>query len=140
MPSANVDLVRSIYADWERGDFRSVAWADPQMELLRPDSLEGDVLTGLTSTAEGWRAWLSAWQDYHAEADEYRSLDDERVLVLGRMTGRGRSSGAIGEAETVNLFHIREGKVARLVLYSSRERAFAQLGLAPDAGAAGSPD
>ncbi|HEV2924879.1 MAG TPA: nuclear transport factor 2 family protein [Solirubrobacteraceae bacterium] len=140
MPSSNVDLVRSIYADWERGDFRSVAWADPEIELVRPDSLEEDALTGLASTEKGWRDWLSAWDDYHAEADEYRVLDDERVLVLGRMSGRGRMSGAIGETETVNLFHIREGKVTRLVLYSSRDRAFGDLGLDTDAGAVGSPD
>ena len=49
------------------------------------------------------------------------------------MSGRGRISGAIGETETVNLFHIHEGKVTRLVLYSSRQRAFADLGLAPQA-------
>jgi ketosteroid isomerase-like protein len=127
--SENLDLVRSIYADWERGDFRATAWADPEIELVRPDSLEGDVLTGLASTQKRWREWLSAWDDYPAQADEYRALDGERVLVLGRMSGRGRISGAIGETETVNLFHIREGKVTRLVLYSSRERAFADLGL-----------
>jgi len=127
--SENVDLVRSIYADWERGDFRSTAWADPEIELVRPDSLEGDVVTGLASTQKRWGEWLSAWDDYHAEADEFRALDDERVLVFGRMSGRGRMSGAIGETPTVNLFHIREGKVTRLVLYSNRERAFVDLGL-----------
>jgi ketosteroid isomerase-like protein len=127
--SANLDLVRSIYANWERGDFRSVEWADPQLELVRPESVEGVALKGLAATTEGWREWLSAWDDYRAQADEYRALDDERVLVLGRMRGRGRMSGAIGETATANLFHIREGKVTRLVLYSSRERAFADLGL-----------
>lgn len=88
--------------------------------------------------AKRWREWLSAWDDYHAEADEYRALDDERVLVLGRMSGRGRISGAIVETETVSLFHTHEGKVTRLVLYSSRQRAFADLGLAPEANASGS--
>jgi ketosteroid isomerase-like protein len=136
MTSANVELVRSIYADWERGDFRSVDWADPAIEMSRPDAFEGGMAKGLASTGEAWRTWLAAWRDYHAEAAEFRALDDERVLVLGRMSGRGRLSGAFGETEIVNLFHVRNGKVIRLVMYSNRDHAFAELGLAAEDDAA----
>jgi hypothetical protein len=65
-------------------------------------------------------------------ADEYRGLDDERVLVLTRTTGRGKAGGVeLGQLQTegATLFHVRDGMVTRLVLYWERHNALADLGL-----------
>jgi ketosteroid isomerase-like protein len=133
MVSANVELVRSIYAAWERGDYRSVEWADPEIEYVINDPLSPGRWTGLADMAKGWRDWLSAWEDFRAEAYEYREVDENRVLVLTHFTGRGRVSGVeVGKVRTqgASFFHVHGGKVTRLVLYFNRDRGLDDLGLA----------
>ena len=130
--SANLDLVRSIYADWERGEYRSIGWADPEIENEIVGGPSSGSRRGLAGMAELWRDFLSAWEDVRFGADEYRELDGERVLALTYASGRGRTSGLeLGEfhPKGANLFHIQDGKVTRLVAYLDRDRAFADLGL-----------
>jgi ketosteroid isomerase-like protein len=127
--SANLELVRSIYADWGRGEFSRTDWADPEIEFAIVGGPDPGRWHGLSGMAEGWRGWAAAWDDYRAEADEYRELDGGRVLVLGRMGGRGKASGVGVETEFANLLEVRDGTVVALTLYSNRRRALADLGL-----------
>jgi ketosteroid isomerase-like protein len=137
MESANLDLVRSLYADWERGDWSSAEWAHPEIEFVGADGPAPYSVAGVAALAEAWREFLDTWEEWRVEAEEYRELDNERVLVLIRIGGRGKASGLEVDqvrARGANLFHIRDGKVKRLVLYWDRERALADLGLAPEPG------
>jgi ketosteroid isomerase-like protein len=135
MASANVELVRSIYAEWEYGDYSSAEWAHPEIEYVIADGPSPGTWTGLAGMAEAVRGLLSAWEGLRTEAEEYRELDDQRVLVLDHRSGRGKTSGVdVGQirATGAHLFHVRGGKVARIVIYLDRERARADLGLAAD--------
>jgi hypothetical protein len=131
--SANLDLVRSIYADWERGDFSHGEWADPEIEVVSPDhAFGGYVVKGRAEVARRWSEFLSAWEEWRYEVDEYRQLDGHRVLVLARLRGRGKTSGVdIGELQTnvACVVHIDAGKVSKLVMWSDRDGALADLGL-----------
>jgi hypothetical protein len=105
--------------------------------LVFADGPEPGTWTGLAGLADAWRDFLSTWEDFRTKAYEYRELDRERVLVLARLSGRGKTSGlSLGQiqAKGANLFHLRDGKVSRLVLYMDRDRALADLGLAPGTG------
>jgi ketosteroid isomerase-like protein len=142
--SVNLDLVRAIYADWERGDFSSLSWAHPQIEWLMIDGPTPGRRTGSGSATREFGRFLSAWDNLVIEADSCRELDDTRVLALTRFRGRGRTSGLelsqVG-SEGAHVFHIRDGEVIRIDAYWSRERALADLGLAPEAEEnAGPPD
>ena len=133
--SENLDLVRSIFADWERGDFSSAEWAHPQIEYVRADGPEPGTWTGLARMAEAARTYLDAWNDFRFVADEYRELDSGRVLVLYHFFGRGKTSGVELEqvrTEAAHVFHVSGDQVVKFVIYLDRDRALADLGLAPD--------
>jgi hypothetical protein len=91
--SANLDLVRSIIAAHERGDYSSARWADPEIELVIADGPSPGRWTGLAGMAEGLRDWLSAWEGFRSEASDYRQIDDERVLVFAQVSARGKRGG-----------------------------------------------
>jgi len=91
MASENLDLVRSIYKPWERGDFSSAEWAHPEIEYVEADGpAPGGSRAGM---AEVFRDWLSTWAEWRVEAEEYGELDGERVLVLFQFRARGKTSG-----------------------------------------------
>jgi hypothetical protein len=143
--SANRDLVRSIYARWERGDYSSTEWAHPEIEFVFADGPSPGNWTGRARMAEGWRDFFSAWEDRRVDVDEYRDLDGGRVLVLEDRSARAKISGLrigkkVGETRSKGgeplPYPRRQGH--GFVTYFDRENAFADLGLAPEAGASGS--
>jgi ketosteroid isomerase-like protein len=128
--SENLDLVRSIYAAWERGDYSATVWADPEIEIVFADGPSPGTFQGLTGITRGFRDFVGAWDKWHSEAEGYRELDDQRVLALVRFSGRGKRSGVQLEelqAKGASVFHLRDGKVTRQVFYL--DRALADLGL-----------
>jgi ketosteroid isomerase-like protein len=125
--------VQSIYGGWGRSDFSSADWAHSEIAFEFVGGPTPGSWTGKAGMARTFREFLTAWEEFRVEAEEYRELDGERVLVFDHASGRGRTSGLeLGQAlrtKGANLFHLRDGKVTRLVLYIDRERAFADLGL-----------
>jgi ketosteroid isomerase-like protein len=136
MASANLDLVRSIRAAADRGDYSTAEWAHPEIEYVFADGPSPGSWKGRAGMTESFRDFLGAWKDFRAEVEEWRELDDERVLVLVRFSGRGKTSELDLDqmrAKGATLYHIRRGKVTRIVTYFDRDRALADLGLSSEA-------
>jgi ketosteroid isomerase-like protein len=134
MSSTNLDLVRSIYTANERGDYSSAEWADPNIEYVVADGPEPATWKGRTEMARGMGQMLGAWEEARTKVDGYRELDDERMLVLLHHGGRGKTSGLELDALSTrgaDIVYVRDGKVTKVVKYFDRERALADLGLAP---------
>jgi ketosteroid isomerase-like protein len=126
--SENLDLVRSICADWERGDFGTLDWADEAIEFVNADELAPATWVGRAELVRGSRAWLSAWADFRMVADRIIEVD-RRVLVLGHVSGRGKTSNLTVDHERAAIVDIKNGKVRRFVVYTEQKRALADLGL-----------
>jgi ketosteroid isomerase-like protein len=140
MPSANLALVRSIMANVERGDWSdflgSAEWAHPEIQWVIAEGPTAGSWTGVAAMVQSVRGMLEAWQELRFYVMEYRELDPRRILVLCRISGRAKMSGLpvtdFG-AKGAGLWDFRDGKVTRQVFYYDRDRALANLGLAPEA-------
>jgi ketosteroid isomerase-like protein len=130
MSSANVELVRSIYASWEHGEFGSAEWADPDLEFVRVDGPAPGTWRG-SEAAAGVREMLSACDDSRLALEECRELGADRVLAFATGTARGKRSGVELRLAATNVFDIANGRVTRVITYHDRDRALAELGLAP---------
>jgi hypothetical protein len=87
--------------------------------------------------ASRFRDWLSAWEDWRVAADEYLELDAERVFVSYHFTARGKASGVeigAGWSKGAQVFHVRDGRVIKLVQYNDRDNALADLRLPKEGG------
>jgi ketosteroid isomerase-like protein len=127
-----VEVVQAICAAWEAGDFSSIDWAHPEIEFAFADGPTAGIWTGRPAMAKAWRETMSASEELHTIAEQYCRLDDERVLVLMHNSGRGKGSGldvGLLRMKGANLFHVRDGKVSRLVLYWDRVKALGAVGL-----------
>jgi uncharacterized protein len=125
MPPGNADLLRPIYEEWSRGNWRlSFDVYDPDMEWGWSDEFPG--LAGVFCDREDpnprLRSWFSEWENWRAVAEDYLKLGNH-VVVLATYHGRGKGSGVEINQEGAHVFEFRDGKVIRLEIFASRERA-----------------
>jgi ketosteroid isomerase-like protein len=125
MAPGNADLIRPIYGEWGRGNWRS------RFDVYHPHMEWGwsDEFPGLDGVWDDRRdpnprlhSWLREWDFWRVEADDYLELGDH-VVVLASYHGRGKASGAEVHQQGAHVFQLRDGQVVRLEIFASREKA-----------------
>jgi ketosteroid isomerase-like protein len=126
---ANQELLRSVYAEWGRGEFKRIDIFDPDVEFVT-GGLEPRTHRGPEGVVEGWFDFLSAWNDFRVEAREIiPGRDSDSYVVFVHLSGRGKESGVPTESETANVIWLREGRIRRMELHWDREAALEAAGL-----------
>ena len=133
MSEASLEAIRRVYDEWGRGNWR------PKFDLYADDMEWGwsDEFPGLKGVYHDPAErnarvyeWLSGWEDWRCEAEDYL-VNGDQVVALCRYRGRGRGSGAVVDTKGAHVWTMREGKCVRLVIFADRARALAVAGVDP---------
>jgi ketosteroid isomerase-like protein len=78
--------------------------------------VEGGSYRGRNGIETYFQAAMDTWEEVRVVADEFRDLG-QRVLMLGRVEGRGRGSGVEVDAPHAVVWDFRDGKISRTRAY-----------------------
>jgi ketosteroid isomerase-like protein len=126
----NVELTRSAFEAFERGD---VEWMQrrcaPDVVIVQPPEIpDAKTYRGAEAIAQMIDDWPKQWEEFRLEVTEIIDVSDD-VLVSGtRHTGRGRTSGIELDFEVFYVGRLRDGKLARMEMFLSREQAMQAAG------------
>ncbi|HEY4824572.1 MAG TPA: nuclear transport factor 2 family protein [Solirubrobacteraceae bacterium] len=131
MSLENVELTRSAFEAFERGD---IDWMQSRctsdVVIVQPPEIpDAKTYEGSGAIAQMIDDWPKQWEDFRLEVTEIIDVSDD-VLVSGtRHTGRGRTSGIELDFEVFYVGHVRDGKMTRMEMFLSRERALQAAGM-----------
>jgi ketosteroid isomerase-like protein len=125
MAPSNVDVVRAVVTEFNRGNFAAA------MEMCTEDvvfdwsrrMLDGEVFTGRAESQRFLQGVLEIFDEIHIPSDELTDLGGGLVLLVGTARFKGRASGLDVEAAAANLWTVRDGKVSHFRFYQSKEEA-----------------
>jgi ketosteroid isomerase-like protein len=132
MSQQNVEIAKRAVDAFNRRDvdtlFAELATPDFEWFPALTMALEGGGYRGREGVEEFAADTRENWEEMQTVPEEFRDLGD-RVLLLGRMQGRGKGSGAQVDAPIANILDFRGGRIWRSRVYFDRAEAVLAAGL-----------
>jgi ketosteroid isomerase-like protein len=129
----NVDTLLSGY-EWFRVNGRfpaHLATSDFVWDISHADlfgMLEQQVYEGAEGADDFFAEWGSAWDDWETEIEALHDVGD-KVLAITKQRGTSKLSGVPVEWLMAMLWTFRDGKEARMDMYSDPSQALKAVGL-----------
>jgi ketosteroid isomerase-like protein len=133
MAKDNVETVKRAIGAFNRRDVDALAeltTADFEWFPAFLGAVEGDSHRGRQGIEAYFRAASETWEDVRLLGEDFRELGGDRVLMLGRVEGRGRGSGAQVDAPHGVVWNFRGGRISRVRAYLDHGDALRAAGLA----------
>jgi ketosteroid isomerase-like protein len=131
MSRENIEVVRSAFAAVNRGDRETaIGFLHPEVvidatrSVFNPTSYVG---------MQGIRQWMvdtdEVWRHFGLEVSELIDAGD-KVVVIGRLVGRGKASGVKVEQPIAGIWTVQDGRILRGEIgYTDRGEALEAAGL-----------
>ncbi len=134
MSRENVEIVRHVFEATARRDSDAVValyhadivWDTSRVEIGRITG--GGVFRGYEGIRQFLRKYNEAWEQLDYEIDELIDAGDQVVSIVNNRA-RGRVSGVEVELRMPGVWTIRDGKVERVVFFTTRAQALEAAGL-----------
>lgn len=131
MSQRNVEIVQVGYE-------RFAATGELVVEIVTPDFVwdmsnfrgwpERQIYEGTEGARTFLEEWMAAWDDWELEIDALHDAGD-KVVALVRQRGRSKPAGTPVEMSFAQVWTLRDGKQARMDMYSDRTEALEAAGL-----------
>jgi ketosteroid isomerase-like protein len=128
MSKENVQLAREAYDAWFGGGDLNAAEAMTTDDLEFVPAVAAGVEGGSVRGRDEVRAFFEnlneIWETFHVEPGEFREVGDQ-VLMLGRVTAKGRGSGLELDQPMFSVIWFSDGKIARMQSFLDEGAALA---------------
>jgi ketosteroid isomerase-like protein len=135
MSQENVEIVRSLFQATARRDTATVlALYDPEVEWNNTQGplqglIERKVYRGYEGLRLWWREYQEPWESTWEEVEDLIDAGDQ-VVSVQTSHARGRASGvAVDLAHFAAVWTIRQGKIVRVALFTTRADALDAAGV-----------
>jgi ketosteroid isomerase-like protein len=131
MSREGVELIKRGFEEIKRGN---LSWAEemthPDVVMVQPPEVpDAKTYEGRTAWAEAIADWPSQWEDFEMDLLEVIDVGDDTYVLVTRHRGRGRESGIDMDFRVFYVQRYRDGKLARVEMFFSREQALEAVGL-----------
>ncbi len=130
MSQEKVEIVRAIYDEYGRGNFRAgVDLYDPDVLLVtRPDLPDADRVVGVEGIAAYMRGYLDSATNVTWTAEEFTAAENS-VVVATHQSGEGIESGLPLDVQFFVAWTFRGRSVIRIEFFADRAEALEAVGL-----------
>jgi ketosteroid isomerase-like protein len=130
MSQENVEIVRRVYEEWGKGNFRAgeSLW-DPRVVFIpTPELPESGDYQGPKGIIEFMTGFLESWTEYTIAGEKFTEVGDS-VVVETRQHGVGRGSGIAGGGRQTHVWTFRGRAVIRFEAFATHAEALEAVGL-----------